>query len=151
MNRDLKNYHYWKNHSSNQKKLIKNVFKKFKKITRFENAIIVQIWTNKIELKNYFHKIKTIESLKCSCEAWKQTMHHTLLKCSKFDELREKIWTDKRETNLTTFLNTFELTIKIFKYLFTTSELLQFRHLNETQTNDDDVDFSRETLMKNNW
>jgi hypothetical protein len=46
-------------------------------------------------------------------------------------------------------LDIFELIVKVFKYLLATSELLQFRHLNEAQTNDDDVDLSRETLMKN--
>jgi hypothetical protein len=49
-----------------------------------------------------------------------------------------------------TLLNIFELTIKAFKYHFATNELLQFRHLNEVQTYDDDnVDLSRKTLMKN--
>jgi hypothetical protein len=91
------------------KRLIKNVFKKFKKMTRLENSVIVQTWTNKIELRNYLHKIKTIESSKCLCEARRQTMHNTLLKCSKFDDLRKKIWANKRETNLMIFLNIFEL------------------------------------------
>ncbi len=133
------------------KKLIKNVLKKFKRMTRFENAIIVQIRTDKIELRNYLHKIEAIEFSRCSCEVRRQTMHHTLLKCSKFDDLREKMWADKRETNLMIFLNTFELIVKVFKYFLATNELLQFRHLNEAQTSDDDVDLSRETLMKNDW
>jgi hypothetical protein len=47
-------------------------------------------------------------------------------------------------------LNILELIVKVFKYLLATSELLQFRHLNEAQASDDDiVDFSGETLMKN--
>jgi hypothetical protein len=102
-------------------------------------------------LRNYLHKIKMIKILRCTCETWRQTMHHTLLKCSKFDEFREKMWTNKCETNLISLLNILELTIKVFKYLFATSELLRFRHLNEAQTSDDDVDFSRKTLMKNYW
>ncbi len=60
-------------------------------MTRLENAVIVQTRINKIELRDYLHKIKVIEILKYSCEARKQMMHHTLLKCSKFDELREKM------------------------------------------------------------
>jgi hypothetical protein len=134
------------------KKLIKNVLKKFKRMTRFESAVIVQTRTDKIELRDYLHKIKAIEFSKCSCEARRQTMHHTLLKCSKFDDLRKKMWTNKRETNLLTFLDIFELIAKVSKYLLATSELLQFRHLNEVQASDDyDVDLSRETLMKNDW
>jgi hypothetical protein len=46
-------------------------------------------------------------------------------------------------------LDILDLIVKIFKYFLVTSELLQFRHLNEAQARDDDVDFSRETLMKN--
>jgi hypothetical protein len=61
------------------------------------------------------------------------------------------MWANKRETNLMTFLNTFELIAKVSKYLFATNELLQFKHLNEVQTCDDDVDSSRKTLMKNDW
>jgi hypothetical protein len=133
------------------KKLIKNVLKKFKRMTRLESAIIVQIRTNKIELRDYFHKIETIEFSRCSCEVRRQTIYHTLLKCSKFDELRKKMWTNKRETNLMILLDIFELIVKVFKYLLATDELLQFRHLNEAQANDNDVDFSRETLMKNDW
>jgi hypothetical protein len=91
------------------KKLIKNVLKKFKRMTRFENVIIVQIRTNKIELKNYLHKIKTIEFSRCLCEALKQTLHHTLLKCSKFDDFRKKMWTNKRETNLIIFFRHFRI------------------------------------------
>jgi hypothetical protein len=134
------------------KKLIKNVLKKFKRMTRLESSVIVQIRTNKIELRDYLHKIETIEFSRCLCEVRRQTMHHTLLKCSKFDDLRKKMWANKRETNLLTLLDIFELIVKVFKYLLATSELLQFRHLNEAQTNDDDiVDSSRETLMKNDW
>jgi hypothetical protein len=48
-----------------------------------------------------------------------------------------------------TLLDILELTVKVFKYLLATGELLQFRHLNEAQTSDDDVELSRETLMKN--
>jgi hypothetical protein len=113
------------------KKLIKNVLKKFKKMTCLESAILIQTRTDKIELRNYFHKIKTTESSKCSCKARKQTMHHTLLKCSKFDDFRKKMWTNKRETNLMILLDIFELIVKVSKYLFATNELLQFRHLNE--------------------
>ncbi len=40
-----------------------------------------------------------------------------------------------------TLLDIFELIVKVFKYLLATGELLQFRHLNETQACDDDVDF----------
>jgi hypothetical protein len=93
-------------------------------MTRLESAIIVQTRINKIKFRDYLHKIKTIESSRCSCEVRKQTMHHTLLKCSKFDDFRKKMWANKRETNLIILLNIFELIVKVFKYFLTTNELL---------------------------
>jgi hypothetical protein len=47
-----------------------------------------------------------------------------------------------------TLLDTLELIVKVFKYLLATDELLQYRHLNEAQASDDDVDPPREALMK---
>ncbi len=70
------------------------------------------------------------------------------LECPEFDELREKMWAGKRETDLMTLLDTPELAIKVSKYLLATGELLQFRHLNEAQASDDDVEPPREALME---
>jgi hypothetical protein len=79
-------------------------------------------------------------------------VHHTLLECSEFDDLREEMWTGKRETDLLTLLDTPELAAKVSKYLLATGELLQFRHLNEAQASDDyDVDPPREALMEDGW
>jgi hypothetical protein len=69
--------------------LIKDVLKKFKRITRPESAVIVQARTGKIGLRDYVHKIGAAESPRCPCGARRQTMHHTLLKCPEFDELRK--------------------------------------------------------------
>ena len=106
------------------KKFIKNIFEKFRFLNRFENAMIVQIRTKKIDFKNYLYKINFSSLSTCSCEYKKQTIHHTLLKCSRFNEFRKKMWTNanKRETNLIRFLNTFALIAKIFKFLLITNE-----------------------------
>ena len=119
------------------KKSIKNVFRKFKHMTRFESSVIIQIKTKKIELRNYLHRIKIKKSFQCLCEYRKQTILHTLLKCLRFDEFREKMWTNKREMNLTKMLNTFALIYRAFKFLLSTSELYQFKYLTKAQKNDE--------------
>ena len=130
------------------KKSIKNVLKKFKHMTRFESSVIIQVKTEKIELRNYLHRIKIEESSQCSCEYRRQTILHTLLKCLKFDEFRKKMWTNKREMNLTKMLNTFALIYRAFKFLLSTSELYQFRYLTKAQENDETYEM---TSKKNAW
>ena len=130
------------------KKSIKNVLKKFKHMTRFESSVIIQIKTKKIELRDYLHRIKIEKSFQCSCEYRKQTILHTLLKCFKFDELKKKMWTNRREINLTKMLNTFALIHRAFKFLFSTNELYQFRYLTKVQKNDETYEM---TSRKNAW
>ena len=133
---------------------IKNVLKKFKQMIRSKNSIIVQIKTDKIELKNYFFKINVANSSKCSCETKKQTIQHTLFECFEFDNFKKKMWSNKRETNLIKFLNISAFVAKTFKFLLNTNELFQFKHFNKIrdQSNDDsDVIFKNEALIENNW
>ena len=130
------------------KKSIKNVLKKFKHMTRFENSVIIQIKTEKIELRDYLHRIEIEKSFQCSCEYRKQTILHTLLKCLRFDELRKEMWTNKREMNLTRMLNTFALIHRAFKFLLSTSELYQFRYLTKAQENDETHEM---TSKENAW
>ena len=130
------------------KKSIKNVLRKFKHMTRLESSVIIQVRTEKIELRDYLHRIKIEESSQCSCEYRKQTILHTLLKCLKFDEFKKKMWTNKREMNLTKMLNTFALIHRTFKFLFSTSELYQFRYFTKAQENDETYEM---TSRKNAW
>ena len=60
-------------------------------MTRLESSVIIQVRTEKIKLRNYLHRIKIEKSFQRSCEYKTQTILHTLLKCSKFDELKKKM------------------------------------------------------------
>ena len=130
------------------KKSIKNVFKKLKHMIQFESSVIIQVKTEKIKLRDYLHRIKIKKSFQCLYEYKKQTILHTLLKCLKFDEFREEMWTNKREMNLTKMLNTFALIHRAFKFLLSTSELYQFRYLTKAQENDETYEM---TSKKNAW
>lgn len=79
------------------------------------------------------------------------TVHHILLECPGFNELREK-WAGKRETDLTKLLGTPALAAKVSKFLLATGELLQLRHLNEAEASEaDDIDSDREALVEDDW
>lgn len=132
------------------KKSIKNVLKKFKRIMRPESAVIVQARTSNIEIRDYLHKIQTIEFSRCSCEQKRQTVYHTPLKCSKSDELREKMWTDKRVTNWQCFWMNSNWRLKysnIFlrRTSFCNSDISKkLKHATTTSN-------LREAMMKNDW
>ena len=115
------------------KKPNKDVLLKFKHMSRPESAVIIQARTGKIELRDYLYKIRAAPSPDCPCGHKRQTVHYTLLECEGFNELRKEMWAGKRETDLIRLLNTSALAAKVSKFLLATSELMQFRHLNETQ------------------
>lgn len=79
-------------------------------------------------------------------------VHHTLLKCSWFNELTEEMGAGKLETDLIKLLGTPAMATKVSKLLLATGDLLQLRHLNEAEASDaDDVEFDREVWVEVDW
>ena len=109
-------------------------------MTRPESAVIIQARTGKIGLRNYLYKIGAKLSLACPCGYRRQTVHHTLLDCPGFNELREDMWSGQWETDLTKLLGDPVLALRVSKFLLATGELLQFRHLNSVADGVDDAD-----------
>lgn len=67
-----------------------------------------------------------------------------LFKYLRFIKFKKKIWAGKQKTNLFKLLDTPALATRVLKFFFTTKKLLQFRHLNESKTNNtDNVDLDR--------
>ena len=64
-------------------------------------------------------------------------MQHTPLECPGFAELREEMWSEGRETNLSRLLGTPTLTTRVSKFLLATGELYQHRYLTEAEANDE--------------
>ena len=131
------------------KKPSKDVLQKFRQMSRPESSVIIQARTGKIGLRDYLYKINSASSPECSCGYRRQTVHHTLLECPGFNELREEMWAGagKRETNLTRLLGTPTLAAKASKVLLATGELMQFRHLNVTQVTEN----TGEALEDDGW
>ncbi len=76
-------------------------------------------------------------------------MQHTLLECPGFAELREEIWFEGRETDLSRLLGTPALAARVSKFLLTTGEVYRFRYLTEAEANDE-VDLG-EAEMEDGW
>lgn len=64
-------------------------------------------------------------------------MHHTLLECPRFAELREEMWSKGRETDLSRLLEDPALAARVSKFLIATGELYQYRYLTEAKANDE--------------
>lgn len=120
------------------KKPSKDVLQKFQSMSRSERSVIIQARTGKIGRRDYLYKINSAPSQACPCGHRRQAVHHTLLECPGFNELREERWANagKRETDLTRLLGTPALAAKASKFLLATGELLQFRHFNEPQADE---------------
>ena len=78
-------------------------------------------------------------------------MHHTLLGCPGFNELREDIWSGKRETDLTKLLGNPVVAPRVSKVLLATGELLQFKHLNSVADGVDVTDNVEAALGEDDW
>ena len=125
------------------------MLQKFRSMSRPESSVIIQARTGKIGLRDYLYKINSAASPACPCGHRRQTVYHTLLECSGFNDLREDMWAaGRRETDLTKLLDTPALATKASKFLLATGELLQFRHLNEPSEGDTN---SGEALGEDDW
>lgn len=64
-------------------------------------------------------------------------MHHTLLECPGFAELREEMWSKGRETDLSRLLRNPALAARVSKFLIASSKLSQYRYLTEAKANNE--------------
>lgn len=144
-----KKSHSWSTYQVT-KKLTKDVLKKFKNMICLRSAVIVQGCMRKISLKNYFYKIKAKLLLIYLYKYRRKTVHYTLLEYFGFNKLREEMWLDKYETNLTKLLGDPILALKVSKFFLATSKLMQFRHLNLVAKSIDDTYNKEAALVKTN-
>ena len=136
------------------KKPTKHVLDKFATMSRPETSVLVQARTGKIGLRHYLYSIGAEDSKDCPCGEGPQTVQHVLLCCPEFDELREKMWEGKRETDLSILLGAPGLAKKAAQFLIETGELVQFRHVKqaspEDHVSDSDV-LIGETGVEDSW
>lgn len=118
------------------KKPSKQVLGKFATMSRPGTSVLVQARTGKIGLRHQLHSIGAEDSKDCRCGEGPQTVQHVLLCYPEFDELREKMWEGKRETDLSILLGTPGLAKKAAQFLIETGELIQFRHVKQASPED---------------
>lgn len=105
-------------------------------MARPETPALVQARTGKLGLRQYLYSIGAEESKEYPCRQGFQTVEHVLLCCHEFEKLREKMWEDNRETNLTRHLGGPGLAKKAAQFLINTGKLAQFRHVKQDSTED---------------
>ena len=88
--------------------------------------MLIQARTGKIALRSYLHKIGTEESKFCECDGV-ENVHHVLLQCLKWAELRIKYFGHERR-DLRKLLRVNALIKKFTTFLHETELLKQFRY-----------------------
>jgi len=99
---------------------------KLHNMTKAMSAVLTQMRTGKIGLRNYLHRIGQAESSSCPCGSEDQTVKHVLLTCQRFAELRLKTWGNKQPLDLREMLNNVEHARKAAEFMLWTKLLGQF-------------------------
>jgi ribonuclease HI len=98
----------------------KKVLQLHERLSKRESALLVQLRTEKIGLDDFLFNrhVPTVTSPRCSCGERRQTVAHVLLSCSKYKDLRSRIFANLSGRNsLRTNLSTPQLAIKAIKYM----------------------------------
>ncbi|KAF7670721.1 ribonuclease h-like, partial [Alternaria burnsii] len=92
----------------------------YERLTKRESALLVQLRTEKIGLKDllFARRVPDVTSPRCDCGARQLTVAHILLHCSKRRHLRDRIFANlSRRDNIRTILSTPQLATKAIKYI----------------------------------
>lgn len=106
----------------------KKVLQLHERLSKRESALLVQLRTEKIGLNNFLFNqhVPTVTSPRCSCGERRQTVAHVLLRCSKYKDLRNRIFANLSGRNsLRTILSTPQLATKAIEYMEQTQILGQ--------------------------
>jgi ribonuclease HI/exonuclease III len=106
----------------------KKVLQLHERLSKRESALLVQLRTEKIGLNDFLFKrhVPDIPSPGCDCGERRQTVAHVLLRCSKYKDLRNRIFANLSGRNsLRTILSTPQLATKAIEYMEQTQILGQ--------------------------
>jgi ribonuclease HI len=93
----------------------KKVLQLHERLSKRESALLVQLRTEKIGLNDFLFNrhVPDITSPRCSCGERRQTVAHVLLRCSKYKDLRNRIFANlSGRHSLSTILSTPQLATK---------------------------------------
>ena len=97
------------------------IFSLYNKVSKSISFMIIQLQIKKISLRKFLYskEISDIENKGCQYNLSQQTVMYMLLMCSKFNQLRIKIWERVilREDNLKILLNSSDLIVKAANFM----------------------------------
>jgi ribonuclease HI len=106
----------------------KKVLQLHDRLSKRESALLVQLRTEKIGLNDFLFSrhVPAVTSARCSCGERRQTVAHILLRCSKYKDLRNRIFANlSGRHSLRTILSTPQLATKAIEYMEQTQILGQ--------------------------
>lgn len=114
----------------------KKVLQLHERLSKRESALLVQLRTEMIGLNDFLFKrqVPDITSPGCSCGERRQTVAHVLLRCSKYKDLRNRIFANlSGRHSLRTILSKPQLATKAIEYMEQT-QILGQRGTRDMQT-----------------
>jgi hypothetical protein len=96
------------------------VLQLYERLSKRESALLVQLRTEKIGINDFLFNrhVLTVTSPRCSCGERRQTVAYVLLSCSKYKDLRSRIFANLSGRNsLRTILSTLQLATKAIEYM----------------------------------
>lgn len=99
------------------------------KLKKWQSAMLVQMRTGKIGLRDYLwkRKVPDFNHPGCECGEGRQTVEHILLRCRDFNDLRKGLFNGKRQTDSRAILSNPKLATKAIKFMEQTQLLGQLR------------------------
>jgi ribonuclease HI len=114
-------------------------------LKKWQSALLIQIRTEKIGLKDFLWKRKVpgFDDPGCDCSEGRQTVDHILLRCRTYNDIRRRVFGRGGRIDLRAILNEPKLVTKAIRFMEQTRLLGQFRSCDAVQR--DEVEHWGET------
>ena len=98
-------------------------------LKKWQSAILIQMRTEKIGIKDFLWKMKVpgYDDPRCDCGEGRQTVGHILMRCRKYRNLRQREFSRGGRIDLRAILNEPKLVTKAIRFMEQTHLLGQFR------------------------
>ena len=104
-------------------------------LKKWQSALLIQMRTEKIGLKDFLwkRKVPEVDDPGCDCGEGRQTVGHILLRCRKYRSLRRREFGISGRMDLRAILNESKLATKAIRFMEQTHLLGQFRRCDTAQ------------------
>ncbi|KAG2001377.1 hypothetical protein GB937_010217 [Aspergillus fischeri] len=92
-------------------------------LTPVERSVLAQMRTGKIRLNHYLTTINRADDPLCPCRRAPETIHHVLLSCTRYDDLRRAAWPEGAPRSLVEALTEKQNVRRAVRFMLNTGQL----------------------------